>query len=433
MTHDEWLIHIWCLAAAILSAASCSLLGAFLVLRRMSLVGDAISHSVLPGLALAFLLTGTRDPLAMFIGAALCGLLTAFLSQFLYRHCRVDQGAALGVVFTTMFALGVVLIRVAADRVDLDPGCVLYGMLEFTPFDTLLVFNYEIPRAVLVLGPTFAVIVILAILFAKELKITSFDPVLATALGFSASSVHFGLMAAVAATSVAAFESVGSILVVAMFTIPGASARLLTDSYFWTIAWSLTIGVLSAVLGYIFAVYWNTSVAGMMASVALVMFLLIALLAPRYGALARVLRQLAFRVRVYGEDVLGLMFRCLEEDMRKRFPLTEPHIATAMESSIITRAALIRLRSQGFIRREVSGELGLTESGLAAAKQLVRTHRLWERYLVDVMNIPPDHVHSTAMTLEHHTTEQMTERLSEKVLGAVTDPHGKGIPKTEEP
>lgn len=278
---------IWTVATAIVCSVACGLVGVFLVLRRMSLLGDAISHAILPGLALAFILTQSREPSAMLVGALVVGVLTALLSAGLSRWGKVPEDAAMGVVFTTLFAVGVILITFAARSVDLDPGCVLYGLIEFVPFDTTSVMDVQIPRSFLWISIVLAINVALIVLFFKELKIVCFDPYLATTMGISASLVHYGLMTTVAATSVASFEAVGSILVIAMLVAPGATAHLLTDRLARMLWIAAAVATVSAILGYILAVWWNTSVAGMIASVSLAIFALVALLAPRHGILVR--------------------------------------------------------------------------------------------------------------------------------------------------
>ncbi|MBL8874255.1 MAG: metal ABC transporter permease [Phycisphaerae bacterium] len=278
---------LWTVAIAICCCIACGLVGCFLLLRRMSLLGDAISHAILPGLAAAFFLTGTREPIAMLAGAMVVGVLTALISTGLNRWGRVPEDASMGVVFTTLFALGVILITLVARDVDLDPGCVLYGLIEFAPFDTVRLLGLELPRSFVWLFIVLAINVTLIAVFFKELKIVCFDPYLATTMGISATAVHYGLMTAVAATSVASFEAVGSILVVAMLVAPGATAHLLTDKLGRMLWWSAAIAGLSAVLGYALAVRLNTSVAGMIATTALGLFVLAAIASPRHGVIAR--------------------------------------------------------------------------------------------------------------------------------------------------
>ncbi|MGQ0626518.1 MAG: metal ABC transporter permease, partial [Phycisphaerales bacterium] len=170
---------LWVVATGVCCAVACGVLGCFLVLRRMSLLGDAISHAVLPGIAAGFLVWGRRGILPMLLGAGGAGVLTAGLSGVLSRYARVAEDAALGVVFTTLFALGVVMITFSASSVDLDPGCVLYGVIEMTPLDTVLVLGMEMPRAFAGLFICLLIAVVMVGVFFKELAIVSFDPGLA--------------------------------------------------------------------------------------------------------------------------------------------------------------------------------------------------------------------------------------------------------------
>lgn len=296
----EWYaIDTWIVCTGVLAAVACSLLGNFLVLRKMSMMGDAISHAVLPGLAIAFLITGARASLTMFIGAAIVGVLTAVCTQWICRFGKVDRGASMGIVFTTLFALGLVLIVQAADQVDLDPGCVLYGAIELTPLDVvwrpeLLGCMLEVPRAALVLSGVLLLNLSFVVLFFKELRISSFDPELATTIGINANLMHYLLTTLVAITTVAAFEAVGSIIVIAMLIVPAATAHLLTDRLGWMILASAAIGALSAFLGHLSSVFvpsWfgfpGTSTSGMIAVMSGLIFAVVLFFAPRYGVLAK--------------------------------------------------------------------------------------------------------------------------------------------------
>ncbi|MBM4115222.1 MAG: metal ABC transporter permease [Phycisphaerae bacterium] len=286
---EPWLSNddLWTMATAVLASVACGLVGCWLVLRRLSLLGDAISHAVLPGIAGAFLLTGTRDVLPMLTGATVIGIATAFISSALGRFGRVDRDAALGVTFTSLFALGVVMMSLAARQVDLDPGCVLYGLLEFVPFDTVDLLGVQVPRAGAWLGGALVIDVILMMAFFKELRATSFDPAHAATLGLRVGLVHLGLMAAVAANTVVAFEAVGSILVVAMLVAPGATARLWTDRLVPMLWLASAIAVSTAIVGYLAALELNTSAAGMIATMSMVGYLGSAGIVSARGALRR--------------------------------------------------------------------------------------------------------------------------------------------------
>jgi manganese/zinc/iron transport system permease protein len=293
-----WLpFDTWIVVVGALCAVAAALPGVFLVLRGMSMMGDAISHAVLPGLAIAFLVTGSRASFGMFVGAVVVGVLTAVFTQWISQTGRVDRGASMGIVFTTLFAIGLLLIVRAADHVDLDPGCVLYGAIELTPLDTAEFFGSQVPRAALVLGAVLVVNAGLVGLFYKEFRISSFDPELATTLGMNAGFLHYLLMSMVAVTTVASFEAVGSIIVIAMLVTPAAAAYLLTDRLGVMILLACAIGAVSAGLGHWMALkvpplfgFDGTTTSGMVAVATGLFFLGAWLFGPRYGWLTRKLR-----------------------------------------------------------------------------------------------------------------------------------------------
>ena len=263
----------WVILTGILAAGSCGLIGSFLVLRNNAMLGDAISHAVLPGLVLAFLITYSRGVVPMLIGAGLMGLLTAFLTEWLGNTGRLYKDAALCIVFTLLFSIGVILVSIYTGQVDLDQECVLYGEIAYTPWDVLVIGGTDYgPRAVWILGGIFLANILFITLFFKQLKISSFDPALATSLGISERLWHYLLMTMVSLTVVAAFESVGAILVVAMLIIPGATAFLLTRKLVMMLVLSVIIGTICAVGGFYGASYFNASIAGFMAVVGGIVF-----------------------------------------------------------------------------------------------------------------------------------------------------------------
>ncbi len=291
-----WLpLDTWIVVIGALCAMACALPGCFLVLRKMSMMGDAISHAVLPGLAIAFLVTGSRASFGMFIGAAIVGVITAVFTQWISSFGKVDRGASMGIVFTTLFALGLLLIVQAADHVDLDPGCVLYGAIELTPLDTTMTIGrLAIPRAAVVLATVLLINMAIIISFFKELQISAFDPALATTMGINATLMHYLLMSMVAVTTVASFEAVGSIIVIAMLIAPAATAYLLTDRLSVMLVISAVAAILSSALGHLSALtvprlfgFESTNTSGMMAGATGLLFGFAWILAPRYGLLSR--------------------------------------------------------------------------------------------------------------------------------------------------
>ncbi len=427
-----WAIDGWIVAAGVLSAVSAALLGNFLVLRRMSMLGDAISHAVLPGLAAAYLVTGERSSLPMFLGAVAVGLLTAFFTEWVHRYGEVDEGASLGVVFTSLFAIGLVMIVRAADHVDLDPGCVLHGDIETITFDRWRVAGWEVPRVVVVLSGVLVVNAAYVIAFFKELKIASFDPGLATTSGIPARWMHYSLVTLVAVTAVASFESVGNILVVAMLVAPAAAARLLSDRLSTMVWLSVGLGAASAVIGHLSAINvpgWfglrSIPTAGMMAVSAGLLFGLALLFAPQQGLVARARRRSKLSVRILREDVLGTLFRAKEKQAVGPTP-NELQAALACRRSAL-RSVLGSLKRRGSI--ESDGErLSLTDRGHAEARELVRSHRLWEQYLVEQVGLATDRIHLKAERFEHITDRAMRDRLDEETSPSGIDPHGRKIP-----
>lgn len=259
-------VYGWVVLMGFFVALACGLIGNFLVLRRMALVGDAISHSILPGIAVAFLLMKSRGTLVMFGGALAAGLVTTLLIEFIHSRTRVKQDAAIGIVFSTLFAIGVLLISMFAGQVDLDADCVLYGELGLIGMEPkAVVGGLEIaPQPVLTMGVVCMLVIALIAFFYKELLVSSFDPALATSLGVRPGVVHHVLMAALSVVVVSAFRSVGAILVIAMLILPGATAYLLVSRLPRMLMLSALHAALSAVIGLHLGIWLNCSIGAAM-------------------------------------------------------------------------------------------------------------------------------------------------------------------------
>lgn len=428
-----WTLDGWIVAVAILCAVACALLGNFLVLRRMSMLGDAITHAVLPGLAVAFFVSHSRSSLPMFLGAVIVGILTAFFTEWIRRVGRVDEGASMGVVFTSLFALGLVMIVQAADKVDLDAGCVLYGAIELTPLDTVTFLGRQLPRALLMLAAVTLINLMFVVLFYKELKLSSFDPALATTTGFNASLIHYLLMMLVAITAVASFESVGSVLVVAMFIVPPATAYMLTDRLHVMILLSLVAAILSAVLGHLGALvipawfgYQSTTTAGMMAVAAGGLLFGAVLFGPRHGVLVKLVRRHLLSLRILADDVVAVLYRIGEQGQPAQAGVTELQ-KTLFCNQWSLRGVLAWLDRCGAIER-FAEQVVLTDQGRLRAQHLVRSHRLWEQYLQDYAGLDASRVHPQAEKLEHFTDPSLRRQLDSVTDAPQVDPHGSPIP-----
>lgn len=355
------------ITTALLVAVPCALLGTVLVLRQMAMMGDALSHSVLPGIVIAFFLTESLGPFVALVGATAFGILTAALVEALKNTGRVKEDSSIGAVFTALFALGVFLISRFAEDVHLDLRHVLYGAIEFSPLNYLVIGGVTLgPRSFWTLGVVTAVVVAFVFLFYKELKVSTFDAGLAAAMGFSPVLVHYLLMGVVSVTVVGAFDSVGAILVVALLTAPPAAAYLLTDRLSAMMGLSVGVGAASAVLGYYSSALLDVSVSGMMASAAGAIFVLVLLFSPARGLVAVVLRRRRNR-RTFSRGLLlsaldALGGHTTEEELVRHLDW-DPRSASRTFGDAL---------DGGFVLRSGERRVTLTGKGRDAAHRLAR-------------------------------------------------------------
>jgi manganese/zinc/iron transport system permease protein len=418
-------VHAWSMATAATVSAACGLVGGFLVVRRMSLLGDAVAHAVLPGIAVAVLAGGSLGGPLVFVGAVAAALLTVWLTQALRAGVGLAEDAGAGVVFTTLFAAGVVLVSLAATRIDLDPECVLYGILELSAFDRVSVAGFLVPRAWLVAVVVLAGIAGLLAATWRWQLFTAFDPAAARAAGVPVALVTGLLLAATAVAAVAGFEAVGAVLVVAMLVVPAATAELLVRRMRDLLVVAVGVSVTAACLGYAAAWQWNTSAAGMIAVVLGCQYALAVVMAPGDGVAARLAARLQLDWRVAREDCLARIWRACEAEAADTAPLPPPR-------SRLEWLARRWLEWIGRIRRQ-DGRVGLSDVGRREAEMVVRSHRLWETWLGRHAELPPDHLHPPAEWMEHHLGAAMRERIEAELSRGGPDPHGRAIPPEADP
>ncbi len=283
-------IEIQLIAAVV--AAACALPGAFLVLRHMAMMSDAISHTVLLGIVLAFFVVGELGHPLLMLGAAVVGVLTVSLVELLNKTRLVKEDAAIGLVFPALFSLAIILISVYARNVHLDQHTVFQGDLAFAPFERAIVMGIDLgPRTLVVMGVILLLNLLLIGLFYKELKLATFDAGLAAALGFSPALIHYGLMGMVSVTAVGAFDAVGSILVIALMIVPPATAYLLTNRLPYLLALSVAVGMVGGISGYWVARTLDTNIGGAMVMMLGLLFGLAFLFSPQRGLVARARQQ----------------------------------------------------------------------------------------------------------------------------------------------
>ena len=290
--------HLGIMLTAGAAATACCLLGPFLVLRRVALMGDAVSHSVLPGIVLVYILLGTRAPLPVIVGAALFGVICVLGVEALRATGLVKSDAAIALVFPTLFALGVLGINHYASDIHLDLDSTIYGEIAFVPFTPVNFAGIEMPEALVALTAVALVNLVLIAAFWKEVKVTTFDPGFARTIGISPTLVSRLILVAVAVTAVTAFEAVGAILVITLLIVPAAAAYLMTDRLWIMVVLSVAIGWLAAVVGHQAAIAFDTSIAGAMGVVATVCFAGALFGSPRYGLIARAVQRARRRRRL---------------------------------------------------------------------------------------------------------------------------------------
>lgn len=417
---------------SMLIGAACGVLGCFVVLRRMALIGDALSHSILPGVVGALLLFGVSAsapawlpdifagaaepwlPLWLLGGAMAAGLLTAVIINLVHRVSRTKEDSAIGIAFTAMFAVGLIAISALPRGTHFDLKCFIYG--EPLAIDTpdLWMMGIICPLVLLVVAVMY-----------QRLKLISFDPVGAAALGVRVSAIHYLLMGLLAATIVAGIKSTGVILVVAMVITPASAAYQLTNRLWVMLLLSSVMGAASAALGMMLAFAVNAPTGPSMVVVAAVIFAVAVCFSPSHGWVFGWLRRRRLARHVAAEDVLKALYRLGPQPERAWVQPVGSETGLAPRKLLKTIA---RLREEASVAFD-QGRLHLTKLGTRHARELVRAHRLWETYLVNEAGFTPDEVHAAAEELEH--AHELSDALYEALGQPEQDPHGSKIPRVE--
>ncbi|MDB4286100.1 metal ABC transporter permease [bacterium] len=401
------------LVASAMVGLMCGLLGCFIVLRNMSLIGDALSHAILPGVVAGFLVAG-YSILGFFTGAVIAGLFAAVLITWIQRNVHTQEDAAIGIVFTSMFAIGVMGISslTRKEGVHLDLKDFLFG-------NVLGISNQDLWLTFLVM--MFTIVCIVA--FYRYFFITTFESVVAQTIGISVKTVHYFLMLLLSFAVVASLQSVGVILVVAMLITPASTAYLLTFKMREMLVISGIVGILSTTLGFLLAVAFETTPGPAMTVTATGFYLLAVLFSPKRGLVSRYLKGMRRRERILREDVLKQSVRLHEKGALGLNQLSE---RLGIKPGKIT-PALQYLRRKDFLSFS-NEDIGLSPKGIEKGYDLIRAHRLWETYLVEKMGLSVDQIHENAEKYEHILTDSLVDEVNEKLGFPELDPHGSPIP-----
>ena len=432
---NQWWAETVC---SMIVGLTLGVLGCFVVLRRMALIGDALSHAVLPGVVIAFVasawlakaLAGMPEgplhtigaavlgdgsdvnPTALLIGALIAGFVTAVLINLISRYSRTKEDSAIGIVFTALFAFGVILISALPRGTHFDLKCFLFG-------DPLAVGQADLTMMAVICPVVLGTVGLLY----HRLKLVSFDPVVAAAMGISVAFVHYLLMGMLSATVVAGLKTTGVILVVAMVITPASAAYQLTNRFWVMLVLSGVFGAVSALLGMSLAFVTNSPTGPAMVVVAVAIFLVAMLFSPLHGVVFGTLRKRQLNRHIQSEDVLKSLYRIGQG-------------AGASDAAAVgvgaglttgrTQELIGRLRGEKLVETTASG-FGLTDEGRKHAERIVRTHRLWETYLNREGKLSDPELHAEAERLEH--AHELADELDQKLGRPETDPHGSEIPR----
>lgn len=409
---------------SILLGLMCGLLGSFIVVRRMALVGDALSHAVLPGVAAGFLWNQTKDPVAIFIGATLAGLLGTAVVNVIRQTTRLKEDAALGLVLASFFAVGICLVTMIQ---QLGTGA-KSGIDKFLFGQAAAISAQDVTLMGIV---TLFSSVVIAV-FYKELLLTSFDSGFARVAGFPTEIIHYAIMLLLAFAVVIALQAVGVVLVSAMLITPAAAAYLLTDRMHRMLLLAALFGVVAGVLGAFLSFLGNNLPTGpFMVLGASAVFGLAFLFGPRHGVLVRVWHQCRRARRVRRENTLKSLYHVLEgRGFQGGEGVSLRELAQRRRESIEEAREQIReLARHGLATTHEEGNVAfLTPSGWQRACEIVRNHRLWELYLTNAADYPVDHVHEDAERIEHVLGDEVVRDIEKRLHYAKRDPHGQLIP-----
>ena len=425
----SWLVGttdlvVW---GAVLLGVTCGLLGCFIVLRRQSLLGDAIGHAVLPGVCVGFLAAGTRSTPALLLGALVAGLVAAALIGLLQRTTNLKAGEAMGVVFTGFYGVGIVLLKLIQNA---SAGSGQAGLDKFL-FGQIVSINGADVAWMAAIAAVAAGGVIVS---WRRLAVSSFDEAFAFSIGLPVHAIHSLLTGLVTVAIVVSIQAVGVVLVSAMLVTPAATAYLLTDRLHRMAILSALFGAAAGVLGAFFSLFGEDLPTGaFMVLAAGLLFGGAFLFSPKHGLLPRLLRLWDRRRTTRAENLLRTLYILME----KRGPVTDESdrrfgvhdVAGIRQESAAHVRSLWRLAARrDWVDPRSPDPIVLTDEGFDEARRVVRNHRLWELFLTQEAHLASDHVHADAEYIEHVLPRDVLRRLEQMLDNPTADPHGQPIP-----
>jgi len=406
---------------SVLLTASSAIVGTFTFLHKKSLIGDAIAHAVLPGICLGFILSGTKNPVYLIIGAFITGWISLMAVEFITRHSRIKDDTAIGLILSVFFGIGILMLTVIqktgnAAQSGLDHF--LFGKAAALVGDDLFTFGIV------------AVILLVAVfLLFKEFSLLAFDKDYAQAIGLPVKWIQLTLTSLIVLAVVIGIQAVGVVLMAAILITPAAAARFWTNKINVLVFMASIFGALSGLSGAYISYIAPAMPTGpwiviVISTIAFISFFF----APQRGVISRMIRQNAIRKTINDENVLKVLYNLGEESKNFFIPRSLAEITIRRKFSVdVLLKVLRRLQAQGYTKR--NGTLWtLTEEGKTKGQRVVKIHRLWELYLTTHVNIAPDHVHDDADTIEHLLTPELEAELEQILNYPKVDPHKSEIP-----
>ncbi|MGL1888071.1 MAG: metal ABC transporter permease [Reichenbachiella sp.] len=406
---------------SVLLAISSALVGCFTFLKKKALVGDAVAHAVLPGVCLAFILTGTKNPIYLVIGAFITGWLSLIIIDFISNQSKIKEDTAIGLVLSVSFGIGILLLTMIqhsgnAAQTGLDSF--LFGKAAALVGDDLIIFSTI--SFVLLFG---------VLLFYKELALISFDVNFAKSIGFPVKRLELVLTTLTVLAVVTGIQAVGVVLMAAMLITPAAAARFWTDKLSIMLVLAAVFGAISGISGAFISYTAPSMPTGpWIVMVISIIALLSFFIAPGKGILSRTVRQNRIKKRILVENILKLFYQLAESDHDFKTSKTIHDLQS--KRPIRTGAlkkGLMLLSRQGFLSAH-NDSWKLTTEGKNKGRRIVKLHRLWEVYLTKYLGIAPDHVHEDADNIEHILTPELESRLEALLDYPISDPHSSTIP-----
>jgi manganese/zinc/iron transport system permease protein len=401
--------------------ATAAMVGSFSFLRKRALVGDAIAHSILPGVCLAFMVSGSKNPFVLIIGAFITGWISLLLIDAITRTTKLKSDAAIGIIFSVFFGFGILVltsIQHSGNAAQAGLDKFLFGKAASLTQDDILVFSS--------IGVTLIVVVLL---FFKEFKLISFNPDYAKVIGLPVRFLEF-ILATITVLAVAVgIQSVGVVLMAALLITPASGARFWTHRLGIMIVIAMIFGAISGFFGsYISYIAPNMPTGPWVVMCLSLLAISSIWFAPKRGMLARYRVQNENRKKILIENVLKLFYHIGEkEDNFEKERSIEELLATRNLKSKELKKGLLLLRKNNSVRIK-DGKWLITKKGFNEAIRVIRLHRLWEMYLNQRLKLEPDHVHNDAEAIEHIITPEIEKQLEKELNFPVKDPHESIIP-----